>query len=84
MGLKKLEIDSNNSETEKVLSKSETGEDFIKVRAILSCPSCSYRKAFKNQFQPKNIENLVVNLKIFDWMTCSCGELLNLNLEFEI
>ena len=79
-----MEIDSNKSETEKALSKSKTGEDSIKVRAILSCPSCSYRKAFKNQFQRKDIENLVVNLKIFDWMTCSCGELLNLNLEFEI
>jgi len=79
-----LEIDSNKSEAEKGLNKSELGEDLIKVRAVLSCPSCSYSKAFKNQFQRKNIENMVVNLKIFDWMTCSCGELLNLNLEFEI
>ena len=79
-----MEIDSNKSEAEKGSNKSELGENLIIVRAVLSCPSCSYRKAFKNQFQQKNIENMVVNLKIFDWMTCSCGELLNLNLEFEI
>ena len=79
-----METDSNKSETEKALSKSEIEKDLIKVKAILSCPACSYHKTFKNQFQLKNIENMVVNLKIFDWMTCSCGELLNLNLEFEI
>ncbi|MFO7796396.1 MAG: hypothetical protein ACQERB_13980 [Promethearchaeati archaeon] len=57
----------------------------IKVRAIITCPGCGYNKAFKNKFNRANLENLIVSLKVFDWMACNkCGELLELNVEFEI
>ena len=60
-------------------------ESLINVRAIISCPSCNYKKTFKNQFHHQKLENMIVALKVFDWMTCNkCGEILNLNLEFEI
>ncbi len=57
----------------------------IKVRAIMSCPNCSYRKSFKNTFHRSDIETMVVSLKVFDWLSCpSCGEMLKMTLEFEI
>ncbi len=59
--------------------------DIIKIRAIISCPRGDYRKIFKNQYRRKDLEMMVISLKIFDWMTCSkCGDLLDLNLEFQI
>ena len=74
----------NNNATENSFSDSER-EDVIKVRAIISCPSGDYKKKFRNEFPRKDLELMVVAFKIFDFMTCSkCGELLNLNLEFEI
>ena len=74
----------NNNATDSSFIDSE-GEDVIKVRAIISCPSGDYQKKFKNQFPRKDIELMTVIFKVFDFMTCSkCGELLNLNLEFEI
>jgi len=74
----------NNSSTETSFDDSER-DDVIKVRAIISCPSGDYQKKFRNQFPRKDLELMVVAFKIFDFMTCSkCGELLNLNLEFEI
>ncbi|MHA1472451.1 MAG: hypothetical protein ACTSQW_05070 [Promethearchaeota archaeon] len=76
-----MEIDMNNS----VAFVNSESEDVIKVRAIISCPSGDYKKKFKNVFHRKDLELMVVAFKIFDFMTCSkCGELLNLNLEFEI
>jgi len=79
-----MEIEMNNSATETSFADSER-EDLIKVRAMISCPSGDYKKKFKNQFPRKDLELMVVAFKIFDFMTCSkCGELLNLNLEFEI
>ena len=79
-----MEIDMNNNATEQAFDSSET-EDIINVRAIISCPSGDYNKKFKNEFPRKDLELMVVAFKIFDFMTCSkCGELLNLNLEFEI
>jgi hypothetical protein len=79
-----MEIDLNNSATEQTFDNSESKE-IIKVRAIISCPSGDYKKKFKNKFPRKDIELTIVILKVFDFMTCSkCGELLNLNLEFEI
>lgn len=74
----------NNNATDSSFIDSE-GEDVIKVRAIISCPSGDYKKKFKNVFPRKDLELLVVCIKIFDFLTCSkCGELVNLNLEFEI
>lgn len=74
----------NNNATETSFNDSER-EDLIKVRAIISCPSGDYKKKFRNEFPRKDLELMVVAFKIFDFMTCSkCGELLNLNLEFEI
>ena len=79
-----METETNNNTTETSFINSE-GEDVIKVRAIISCPSGDYKKKFKNKFPRKDLELMVVAFKIFDFMTCSkCGELLNLNLEFEI
>jgi hypothetical protein len=71
-------------------SGANTGElmnkdQLIKVRAVMSCPSCSFKKSFKNQFHRSDIEMMVVSLKVFDWMACTrCGDLLNLDLEFQI
>ncbi|MHA1149142.1 MAG: hypothetical protein ACTSR8_12960 [Promethearchaeota archaeon] len=57
----------------------------IQVRAIMTCPNCQWRKAFKNSFHRKDIEMMVVALKVFDWLTCPrCGELIDLNLEYNI
>jgi hypothetical protein len=64
---------------------SDSIDNPIKVRAIISCPTCTYNKKFKNQFSRGDLELMVVTLKIFDWMVCNkCGELLNLTLEFDI
>lgn len=67
------------------MDSSGDSSDVIQVRAIISCPECTYRKTFRNQFARKDLELMVVALKVFDWMVCNtCGELLNLDLEFEI
>jgi hypothetical protein len=80
----KMETEMNNNVTEPSFNELERG-DVIKVRALISCPSGDYKKKFKNKFPRKDLELMVVAFKIFDFMTCSkCGELLNLNLEFEI
>lgn len=77
-----IELNKNNDNT---LLASEDREDLIKVRAIISCPTCEYVKKFKNQFPRNELELMVVTLKIFDWLCCNkCGELLNLTLEFNI
>jgi len=61
------------------------GVELIKVRALITCPNGDYKKKFRNQFPRKDLELMVVSLKVFDWMCCvHCGELLNLNLEFLI
>ena len=74
----------NKNATKEAFDSSET-EELISVRAIISCPTGDYKKKFKNKFPRKDLELMVVAFKIFDFMTCSkCGELLNLNLEFEI
>ncbi len=80
----KTEIEMNKNATEQTFDSPEM-EDIINVRAIISCPSGDYQKKFKNKFSRKDVELQVVALKIFDFLTCSkCGELLDLNLEFEI
>ncbi|MGQ4872476.1 MAG: hypothetical protein ACP6IY_00220 [Promethearchaeia archaeon] len=70
-------------------NKSSTGakgeSDIITARAIMTCPNCGWKKVFKNQFYRKDIEMMVVSLKVFDWLTCpKCGELIDLNLEYDI
>ncbi len=79
-----MEIELNNKTTNGTFNDSDK-ENLIKVRAIISCPSGDYIKKFRNQFPRNQIELMVVAFRIFDWMSCpKCGELLNLNLEFEI
>ena len=74
-----------NKESNSQSITSESSDNLIKVRAIISCPTCTYKKKFKNQFSREELELMVVTLKIFDWMVCGkCGDLLNLTLEFEI
>jgi len=79
-----MEIKYNNESGSQPIT-SESSDNLIKVRAIISCPTCTYNKKFKNQFSREDLELMVVTLKIFDWMVCSkCGDLLNLTLEFNI
>ena len=79
-----MEIELNKN-SDNALLASEDRDDLIKVRAIISCPTCEYVKKFKNQFPRNELELMVVTLKIFDWLCCNkCGELLNLTLEFNI
>ncbi|MHA1792966.1 MAG: hypothetical protein ACTSVI_10010 [Promethearchaeota archaeon] len=56
----------------------------IKVKAILHCSNCGYNKAFKNEFTRENLEMLVVSAKVMSWTTCECGEMVDLELIFEI
>ena len=78
-----MEMDSNTSE--KSPGGPERAPDLIIVRANITCPRCDYGKKFKNQFYRRDLELMVVALKVFDWLTCTrCGELLDLNLEYEI
>ncbi len=78
-----MELGSNTGD--KSSSSSEREPDLIIVRANITCPRCDYNKRFKNQFYRRDLELMVVALKVFDWLTCTkCGELLDLNLEYEI
>ncbi len=80
-----METDKYSKTSDKSLSGSEQKENIIIVRAIITCPSCNFNKKFKNQFPRKDLELMVVALKVFDWMACNkCGDLLNLDLEFKI
>lgn len=74
-----------NKESNNQSITSESSDNLIKVRAIISCPTCTYLKKFRNQFPREEIELIVTVIKIFDWITCPrCGELINLTLEFDI
>ncbi len=81
-----MESDFNKSGNgEEPINEGESTKDLIKVRAKISCPTCGTEKTFKNQFKHRNLELMVVALKVFDWLTCSkCGDLLKLDLEFKI
>lgn len=80
-----MEIDKYSESDKKAVSSSDQTDDMIQVRVIISCPTCDYRKKFKNQFPRNQMELFVVSAKVFDFMTCSrCGELLNLKLEFDV
>jgi len=79
-----MEIDNTKDNSDKSVSGSRHN-DLIQVRAIISCPSCNYKKKFRNQFPRKDLELLTVAVKVFDWMTCNnCGDLLKLDLEFKV
>ncbi|MHA2181377.1 MAG: hypothetical protein ACXAAH_08140 [Promethearchaeota archaeon] len=79
-----MEIDNTKNGSGKSLDGS-TDDELIKVRAIISCPNGDYKKKFRNQFLRKEIEMMIVTFKVFDWLTCvKCGELLKLDLEFNI
>ncbi|MFX1317100.1 MAG: hypothetical protein ACFE9T_14665 [Promethearchaeota archaeon] len=80
-----MEIDKYSESNKKAVSSSDQKEDMIQVRAVISCNTCNYRKKFKNQFPRSQLELLTVAVKVFDWMTCSkCGDLLKLDLEFNV
>jgi len=81
-----LESDYNKSKNgEEAPGEEKLDKNSVIVRAIISCPTCGTKKSFKNRFSLSAIEQMVVSLKIFDWLTCSeCGELLKLDLEFKI
>jgi len=80
-----MEIDYNKNDSGQTISSSEQKSNVIKVRAVISCPTCGYIRKFKNQFPREQLELMVVAVKVFDWMVCStCGELLKLDLEFNI
>ena len=79
-----MEIDLNRKSIGKAVENTEPA-DLIKVRAIITCPSGDYSKKFRNQFPRNQLELFVVAAKVFDFMTCpKCGEILKLDLEFNI
>jgi hypothetical protein len=79
-----MEIDKIQENGKKSAELSENSE-LIKVRAIITCPNGDYKKKFRNQFLRKEMEMMIVSFKVFDWLTCNkCGELLKLDLEFNI
>ncbi len=84
-----LYMESNYNNEESSVKSLENVEavknDVIVARATISCPSCDYKKVFKNSFRRKDMELMVVAFKVFDWLACNkCGDLLQLNLEFQI
>lgn len=56
----------------------------IRAKATLACPSCGYKKVYKNVFDRDNLDMLVVSSKVMAWMACDCGELIEFSLEFDI
>ncbi|MBY8990792.1 MAG: hypothetical protein KGD58_08570 [Candidatus Lokiarchaeota archaeon] len=79
-----MEIGNTKNGSRASIDGSE-GDNLIKVRAVISCPNNDYKKKFRNQFSRKEIEMMIVSFKVFDWLTCNkCGELLKLDLEFNI
>jgi hypothetical protein len=79
-----MEIENTKNGSRESIDGSE-GDELIKVRAVITCPNGDYKKKFRNQFSRKEIEMMIVSFKVFDWLTCSkCGELLKLDLEFNI
>jgi len=80
-----MEIESNKNSKAQTFGSEDKASDLIIVRAIISCPTCSFKKKFKNQFHRDQMEYMIVALKVFDWMACNnCGDLLRLDLEFDI
>ena len=63
-------------------SLEESGK--IKVKVTLECPSCGFKKSFKNAFTRNQLEQLVVAAKVMSWAACECGDLLAFSLELEL
>ncbi len=79
-----MEIDNTKNNSDKAIGAS-SDSDLIQVRAIISCPNCGYKKKFRNQFPRKDLELLTVAVKVFEFITCNtCGDLIKLDLEFNI
>ena len=79
-----MEIDKAQDNGKESVDSPENNE-LIKVKAIITCPNGDYKKKFRNQFLRKEMEIMIVSFKVFDWLTCNkCGELLKLDLEFNI
>ena len=79
-----MEIDKAQDNGKDSVNSPENNE-LIKVKAIITCPNGDYKKKFRNQFLRKEMEMMIVSFKVFDWLTCNkCGELLKLDLEFNI
>ncbi|MHA1728765.1 MAG: hypothetical protein ACTSWY_08545 [Promethearchaeota archaeon] len=72
--------DNNNMEVSLV----SEGESLITARIILKCPSCNYKRIFRNTFTQDKIDLILVSVKIIDWLSCDCGSLFNSEIEFEI
>jgi DNA-directed RNA polymerase subunit RPC12/RpoP len=79
-----LEIENTKNSSEKAIGALNES-DLIQVRAIISCSNCGYKKKFRNQFPRKDLELLTVAVKVFEFITCNtCGDLIKLDLEFDI
>ncbi len=77
-----MEINNTQNNSRESVESSKKDEP-IQVRATISCPSCGYKKKFRNQFLRKDLELLIVAVKVFEWLTCNkCGDLLKLDLDF--
>ena len=80
-----MEIDNFDESSAKAPESSKKPPSLITVRAIMKCETCGTVRKFKNEFFRKDLELMVVALKVFDWMVCNkCGELFQLDLEFNI
>jgi hypothetical protein len=67
------------------ISLVEKDEEVIRARITLECPYCSYKRIFRNQFSPSNMELITVTFKIIDWLTCDkCDHQLNFSLDLFI
>ena len=79
-----MEIDNTKNRSNEAIGAS-ADSNLIQVRAIISCPNCGYKKKFRNQFPRKDLELLTVAVKVFEFITCNtCGDLIKLDLEFNI
>jgi len=81
----KVEIENFQNGFTKSDSQLNQEDTLIQVRATLTCPKGDFKKTFRNRFYRKELEMMVVSLKIFDWLVCDkCGEIINLELDFQI
>jgi hypothetical protein len=61
------------------------GRPLIAARIAIKCPTCGYKRVFRNSFTSDKIDLVLVTLKIIDWMTCeSCSDMYDCDVEFTI